>query len=315
MTELGVVLEGRTVALGATGPFTIGRDAAANLRVTHRLVSRQHLVLTGGGALWSGCDLGAANGTYLDGERIAAGSFFELQPGMELMLGDPDDGVRLRFVEAGRARRVATDEQPADNTGWQPSHLDLRAGPNDRDGSRSEVMKVGRRADNDLVLEDSSVSGYHALVVPMDAGRLLVQDLGSTNGTFIDGDRATCQEAGPGAIVSFGKSSYQVTDSGLVPVPPPDRSQPESVPVESPTEASVESPVEQAVDEPVDESAKLAELTPELEPRVEEPVKIEAVDNSQEQAHRDGNGSLTAVANRIKTSLLSGWEQLRHRAQ
>ncbi|MBA3020585.1 FHA domain-containing protein [Propionicimonas sp.] len=311
MTELAVVLEGRTVVLGATGPFTIGRDVAANLRVTHRLVSRQHLVLTGGGALWSGCDLGAANGTYLEGQRIAAGSFFELQPGMELMLGDPDDGVLLRFVEAGRARRVAIDEQPEPASEWQPSHLDLRAGPNDGEGSRSEVIKVGRRVDNDLVLEDSSVSGYHALVVPMDTGRLLVQDLGSTNGTFIDGTRATCQEVGVGAIVSFGKSSYQVTDSGLVPVPPADRSQHESVPIESPAEPPIEPPVAESAAE----SAKLAELTPELEPRVEEPVKIEDLNGRQEQAHREGSGSLTAVANRLRTSLLSTWEQLRHRAQ
>ncbi|MBU4587926.1 MAG: FHA domain-containing protein, partial [Actinobacteria bacterium] len=171
--------------------------------------------------------------------------------------------------------------------------------------------KVGRRVDNDLVLEDSSVSGYHALVVPMDTGRLLVQDLGSTNGTFIDGARATCQEAGPGAIVSFGKSSYQVTDSGLVPVPPPDRSQHEGVPIEPPAEPPIEPPVAESAAE----SAKLAELTPELEPRVEEPVKTDDLNGRKEQAHREGSGSLTAVANRLRTSLLSTWEQLRHRAQ
>jgi pSer/pThr/pTyr-binding forkhead associated (FHA) protein len=316
MTELAVVLEGRTVGLGATGPFTIGRDVAANLPVMHRLVSRQHLVLTGGGALWSGCDLGAANGTYLEGQRIAAGSFFELQPGMELMLGDPDDGVLLRFVEAGRARRVAIDEQPADTSGWQPSRLDLGVGPNDREGSRGEVIKVGRRVDNDLVLEDSSVSGYHALVVPMETGRLLVQDLGSTNGTFIDGASVTCQEAGVGAIVSFGKTSYQVTDTGLVPVgqvvpraaDTASAPEHESVPVEPP----VESPIEQPVDV---ESVEPAEPTPELQPSVGESVRTEDLDGGQEQPHRDGSGTLTAVANRLKTSLLSTWAQLRHRAQ
>jgi pSer/pThr/pTyr-binding forkhead associated (FHA) protein len=178
------------------------------------------------------------------------------------------------------------------------------------------VIKVGRRVDNDLVLEDSSVSGYHALVVPMETGRLLVQDLGSTNGTFIDGASVTCQEAGVGAIVSFGKTSYQVTDTGLVPVgqvvpraaDTASAPEHESVPVEPP----VESPIEQPVDV---ESVEPAEPTPELQPSVGESVRTEDLDGGQEQPHRDGSGTLTAVANRLKTSLLSTWAQLRHRAQ
>jgi len=235
MTELAVLLHGQTVVLGESGPFTIGRDAAANLRVNHRLVSRQHLIFTGGGALWSGCDLGAANGTYLGGKRIEAGSFFELRPGMELMLGNPVSGVSLRVIEAprvGRARRAILDEPPVASSEWQPLRPHPDAHPKSGEEPRGDVIRVGRKADNDLVLDDSAVSGHHALVVDLGPGRLLVQDLRSTNGTYIDGVRVHCQEVGEGSIVSFGKSFFIATADGLEsarPMVPESESEPASL--------------------------------------------------------------------------------------
>lgn len=50
----------------------------------------------------------------------------------------------------------------------------------------SEVV-IGRE-DTDLTLDDQDVSRRHAVVRPSE-GRLQVEDLGSTNGTFVDGNR------------------------------------------------------------------------------------------------------------------------------
>lgn len=47
-------------------------------------------------------------------------------------------------------------------------------------------LRIGRALDNDLVIADSRVSRYHAQIV-RDAGGPLVRDLGSTNGTAVDG--------------------------------------------------------------------------------------------------------------------------------
>ena len=49
-------------------------------------------------------------------------------------------------------------------------------------------IAVGRHKDNDLVLADSFVSGRHC-TISFEAGTVQVTDLGSTNGTFIDGIR------------------------------------------------------------------------------------------------------------------------------
>ncbi|MEC7724609.1 MAG: FHA domain-containing protein, partial [Planctomycetota bacterium] len=50
------------------------------------------------------------------------------------------------------------------------------------------VLRIGRKAGNDLVLADEKTSGVHCELTP-DAGRLVLKDLGSTNGTFLDGKR------------------------------------------------------------------------------------------------------------------------------
>ena len=50
------------------------------------------------------------------------------------------------------------------------------------------VITIGREASNDIVLEDPQVSRHHARLT-LQAGGYVVEDLGSTNGTFINEQR------------------------------------------------------------------------------------------------------------------------------
>ncbi len=49
------------------------------------------------------------------------------------------------------------------------------------------VTSIGRDLDNEVVLHDATVSGRHAVVLRRD-GAWWVEDLGSTNGSFLNGD-------------------------------------------------------------------------------------------------------------------------------
>ena len=51
-------------------------------------------------------------------------------------------------------------------------------------------LTIGRASECDILVDDRYVSSRHARVW-MDAGRLLVEDLGSTNGTYVDEHRVT----------------------------------------------------------------------------------------------------------------------------
>lgn len=68
-------------------------------------------------------------------------------------------------------------------------------------------INVGRGSDNDIYLDDRSVSKIHAALLMNREGTLLVSDTGSTNGTYINGRRLKYGEARQieeGDIVGFG---------------------------------------------------------------------------------------------------------------
>jgi len=70
------------------------------------------------------------------------------------------------------------------------------------------VVTIGRRPEHDVVLDDPKVSRDHAEIrLQVGASRLV--DLGSTNGTSVNGDRVTELDLAPGDVVTFGNSSFR----------------------------------------------------------------------------------------------------------
>lgn len=71
------------------------------------------------------------------------------------------------------------------------------------------VNKIGRDPDNDISLsEDSFVSRYHAWVLYIK-DNYWVEDLGSTNGTFLNGIALNeRKQVFPGDILKFGRTEY-----------------------------------------------------------------------------------------------------------
>jgi hypothetical protein len=74
-----------------------------------------------------------------------------------------------------------------------------------------DELSVGRQADCDLVINDASVSKRHAVLRWNDAKlKATIQDLGSTNGTFINAGAQLTKETSlnDGDIVSFGEVQF-----------------------------------------------------------------------------------------------------------
>jgi len=77
-------------------------------------------------------------------------------------------------------------------------------------------LNVGRAADNELTLNDASVSKIHAALLMTTEGTLLVADTGSTNGTFINGRRISYGESRQleeGDVVGFGDVEVRLRKS------------------------------------------------------------------------------------------------------
>ncbi|HKY42809.1 MAG TPA: FHA domain-containing protein, partial [Pyrinomonadaceae bacterium] len=77
-------------------------------------------------------------------------------------------------------------------------------------------LNVGRASDNELTLNDASVSKIHAALLMSSEGTLLVADTGSTNGTYINGRRISYGESRlleDGDVVGFGDVEVRLRKS------------------------------------------------------------------------------------------------------
>jgi adenylate cyclase len=84
-----------------------------------------------------------------------------------------------------------------------------------RDGS---LQVIGRAVQCEISIVDPTISRRHAELVPDEKG-LLIRDLGSSNGTFINGAKITEQRAVAGDNVTFGKLAFKL--AAIAPLPPP----------------------------------------------------------------------------------------------
>src|SRR5512132_209433 len=80
-----------------------------------------------------------------------------------------------------------------------------------------DKLAIGTAIDNDLMLEDASVSRYH---VELSRGRhgVRIADCGSTNGTLVHGIHITTAEAPAGSVLQLGRTKLKVTDGEEVTV-------------------------------------------------------------------------------------------------
>lgn len=68
----------------------------------------------------------------------------------------------------------------------------------------SYPTNIGRLPDNAVVIDNPAVSGHHARLVP-EGEQHFLEDLHSTNGTFVNGQRITRQALADGDVVLVGK--------------------------------------------------------------------------------------------------------------
>jgi pSer/pThr/pTyr-binding forkhead associated (FHA) protein len=83
-----------------------------------------------------------------------------------------------------------------------------------------ERTTVGRVEDNTFQIADGSVSSHHAEIV-LRGSDILIRDLNSTNGTFINNEKITEMVLKPGQTLRFGQVELKIDDGKPVTAPPP----------------------------------------------------------------------------------------------
>lgn len=149
-------------------------------------------------------DLGSTNGTYVNGVRLPVGRAAPIKPDDVVHLGSHP--LDLRGLLGGN--------ESGDGTGaGELETLEFRAQP----------IVIGRNPACDCVIDRPMVSSQHARLFRQSA-EVLIEDLGSSNGTFVNGqriDRPTVVR--PGDIIGLGSYSLAlVFPPGSVPPEPPE---------------------------------------------------------------------------------------------
>lgn len=183
-----------------SGENVVGR-LNADVFLSDVSVSRRHavVIVTDGGVLVR--DEGSSNGTKVANQAAPAGIETPAPPGAEVRFGN----VALTLVApAGMENLVPEAPTAPESQESAPAVAVLTNGVDTwplHDGTNS----VGRRAGNDVVIPNPSVSGRHAIITWRD-GAASISDAGSTNGTFLDDRRlipGAEESLQPGALLRF----------------------------------------------------------------------------------------------------------------
>lgn len=173
-------VEGAAFSL-ADPSVLVGRDPAAQIVVEAATVSWNHALIEARGSEWVLSDLGSTNGTAVNGTQLPPKMKVVLAPGDEIRLGDvvftfettpaPEAEPRAATVVIGKP---ATPSVTA---------LGIKKGAGS--GGRIPLDALPRVLGREDV-GDEYVSGRH-LEIAEGAGGLVVRDLGSRNGTWLNG--------------------------------------------------------------------------------------------------------------------------------
>ena len=178
------------------GRLVLGRAEDCGLVLADESCSRQHAELVERDGAWWVRDLGSSNGTFVNGDRVEEKAL--------------NDGDHLRFGSV-QFTYLASDYDFS---------LNFVAG--ESEGTRlpveDERLTLGRRANNAMRFQDIKVSGVHLEIV-REGDHHVLRDLGSTNGTWLEGRKIDEVVLSHGDRVKLGDQEFVFEDARAATVP------------------------------------------------------------------------------------------------
>ncbi|WP_030587170.1 FHA domain-containing protein [Streptomyces globisporus] len=203
-TDLG------STVMSPSRDYHVGRDPESDIVIDDDRVSWHHAILHPEDGHWTLEDEDSTNGTYTAGRRIRAS---DVGAGSEIRFGNPSDGPRA--VLLGREPPAATPSTDRPSAVLMPAATGTFRQPTTVRPLPAKTVRIGRDAGNDLVIDDLAVSRHHAELRALADGTYEIVDLGSHNGTFLNGQPVARGPVGPGDIVGIGHSAFCLVGDSL----------------------------------------------------------------------------------------------------
>ncbi|MBV8952388.1 MAG: FHA domain-containing protein [Actinobacteria bacterium] len=185
---LDVSIGDRRLSFADDEEVVIGRTVTAGVHVDDPRVSRIHAVIRRREDVWELEDHRSANGTYVEGKPVTV---LEIRHRTLVRLADPRNGISL-VLEPNDDRAETLIPGRAD----------------------TDLIRVGRATDNDIVLDDAMVSRYHAEIRKLPDGTWELRDAGSANGIFVEQQRITSVPLEEPLRVEMGDHLLRITPDG-----------------------------------------------------------------------------------------------------
>ncbi|MGY5036310.1 FHA domain-containing protein [Streptomyces sp. 900116325] len=209
--ELVLETDAGPTVMSPSRDYHVGRDPLSDIVIDDVRVSWHHAVLRPVADHWSLEDENSTNGTYTGGKRIHESG---VGPGSVIRFGHPADGPCAVLVgqeppspTLHPADRPSAVSMPsATGTFRQPTIVRPRP---------VHTVRIGRSSDNDLVVDDLTVSHRHAELRAHPDGTYEIVDLGSHNGTYLNGQLVGRAPVAAGDIVGIGHSEFSLVGDVL----------------------------------------------------------------------------------------------------
>src|SRR6478735_5325862 len=202
------------------GVNRIGSDPLSNIVLDRPGVLPQHCQLH---VTPSGVMLDVPHGTTVSVNGRQVDGLIALRPGdsvafdrVEARLASMESAAAVRHRVAGRMPDSANDDPGATAVRPVLPRYVLRGVSGETFGRTYPihgVTSVGRAAECDLRLDESGMSRMHARLLPTDDG-LLIEDIGSTNGSFINGKRVLRGDVRVGDEIGFDTLRFRLVAPG-----------------------------------------------------------------------------------------------------
>ncbi len=165
----------------------VGRSTACHIVIDNQKVSSKHAQFRIKDSVITLEDTGSTNGTYVNGERIASKTVtsddtinFSKNYTFEWKLLEPFLKMAQEAVSPAGEQRLKTVI-----------------------AREKSLIKIGRTDDNDLVIKNIKVSRNHAKLEKV-GGEWFIEDLDSSNGTFINGKKIKRAKVTPKDVITIG---------------------------------------------------------------------------------------------------------------
>jgi TRAP transporter TAXI family solute receptor len=189
VTLLSLDIHFPSIEFNLKDTVSIGRSSACDIIINKEFISSRHLKLILKGDKIEVIDLGSTNGTYIDGEKLEPNKTYTLAKDQVLVIGSEEVSYQIKGSNNKSSSKIKKQEV-------------ILSSLNQVYNDITKEGVLGRSDECDIVIKNENISRKHLMIrkeirttLHPSSPDISITDLGSANGTYIDGKKLPVNES------------------------------------------------------------------------------------------------------------------------